>query len=73
MEYWGDIVLNFLLFIPLGFLFGRKQTIVIGLMFSVGIKLTQYVFRLGVCEVEDVLNNIIGTVVGCLMATLLRT
>ena len=73
MGYWGNIALNILLFIPLGLLLGRKQAIAIGLLLSAGIELTQFVFRLGVCELDDVLNNTIGTAVGCLMATLLRT
>ena len=73
MGYWGDIALNILLFIPLGFLIGRKQAIAIGLLLSAGIELTQFVFRLGVCELDDVLNNTIGASVGYLMATLLRT
>ena len=73
MGYWWDIALNMLLFIPLGFLVGGKQAIVVGFSLSVGIELSQYVFKLGVCEADDVLNNTIGAIVGCLMATLLRT
>ena len=64
MSYWGDIALNILLFIPLGFLVGDKRTILIGLLLSAGIELTQYVLKLGVCEVDDVLNNTIGTAIG---------
>ena len=67
MGYWGDIALNILLFIPLGLLLGRKQAIAIGLMLSAGIELTQYVFRLGVCELDDVLNNTIGAAIGALL------
>lgn len=73
MGYWGDIALNILLFVPLGFLVGNKRIILIGLLLSAGIELTQFVFELGVCELDDVLNNTIGAAVGCLIATLLRT
>lgn len=73
MGYWGDIALNILIFVPLGFLIGGKRGIVAGALLSAGIELTQFVFRLGVCELDDVLNNTIGITVGCLMATLLRT
>lgn len=73
MGFWKDIALNILMFIPLVVLLGRKQAIAIGLLLSAGIELTQYVFRLGFCELDDVLNNTIGTAVGCLMAALLRT
>lgn len=62
--YWRDIALNILLFIPLGILIGAKRAILIGLALSVGIELTQYVFKLGVCEADDVLNNTIGTAIG---------
>ena len=62
--YWRDIALNILLFIPLGILIGAKRAILIGLELRVGIELTQYVFKLGVCEADDVLNNTIGTAIG---------
>lgn len=66
MGYWGDIALNILLFIPLGFLIGEKgwKAVLLGFLLSAFIELTQYAFKLGVCEADDVLNNTIGTVVG---------
>lgn len=67
MGFWWDIVLNILLFIPLGLLLGRKQAIAIGLMLSAGIELTQFIFRLGYCELDDVLNNTIGAAIGSLL------
>ena len=67
MGYWTDIAFNILLFIPLGFLIGRKQAIAIGLLLSAGIELTQFVFRLGYCELDDVLNNMIGAAIGALL------
>ena len=75
MGYWWDIVLNILLFIPLGFLLGRKgwKAVFLGFLISASIECAQYVAVLGYCEADDVLNNTIGTAVGCLMATLLRT
>ena len=62
--YWRDIALNILLFIPLGILIGDKRAILIGLALSVGIELTQYVFKLGICEADDLVNNTIGTAIG---------
>ena len=75
MGYWWDIVLNILLFIPLGFLLGDKgwKAILYGFLLSAFIELIQYIAVLGYCEADDVLNNTIGTAVGYLMATLLRT
>lgn len=66
MGYWWDIVLNILLFIPLGFLTGRKgwKAILYGFLLSAFIELIQYIAVLGYCEADDVLNNTIGTAVG---------
>lgn len=67
MGYWWDIVLNILLFIPLGCLLGTKQAIAIGLSLSIGIESIQFIFRLGYCELDDVLNNTIGAAIGALL------
>lgn len=71
MGYWWDIFLNILLFVPLGFLIGGKRAIVVGMLFSVGIELTQYVCKLGYCEIDDVLNNSIGVTVGVILVKVL--
>ena len=34
------------------------------MMFSVGIELTQYIWMLGWCEIDDVICNILGAVIG---------
>lgn len=67
MGYWNNIIQNILLFIPLGFLIGGKRGIVAGALLSIGIELTQYIFRLGYCELDDVLNNTIGAAIGSLL------
>ena len=67
MGYWNNIIQNILLFIPLGFLIGGKRGIVAGVLLSIGIELTQYIFRLGYCELDDVLNNTIGAAIGSLL------
>lgn len=59
-----DIKLNILLFIPFGFVVGGRKGIVFGLILSCCIELTQYVFCLGYCEMDDVLNNTIGASLG---------
>lgn len=68
MGYWWDIVLNILLFIPLGFLLGDKgwKAILYGFLLSAFIELIQYIAVLGYCEADDVLNNTIGAIVGVL-------
>lgn len=67
MGYWGDIALNILIFVPLGFLIGRKglKAVLTGFLISASIECAQYLFLLGFCEVDDVLNNTIGAAVGC--------
>ena len=66
MGYWWDIVLNILLFIPLGFLLGDRgwKAVLFGFLLSAFIECAQYIFLLGYCEADDVLNNTIGTVIG---------
>lgn len=69
MGYWWDIVLNILLFIPLGFLIGKKvwKAVLFGFLLSVTIELMQFVFLLGYCEADDVMNNTIGCRLGVLL------
>ena len=67
MGYWNNIIQNILLFIPLGFLIGGKRGLVAGALLSIGIELTQYIFSLGYCELDDVLNNTIGAAIGALL------
>lgn len=68
---WKDIWLNMLLFIPLGFILGGRKGIIIGLILSCCIEFTQYMFCLGYCEMDDVLNNTIGASLGASIRSLL--
>ena len=61
---WRDISLNILLFVPLGLLMGCWKGIIFGFTLSVFIEITQLVLCLGFCEMDDILNNTIGTVIG---------
>ena len=65
---WVDVLINILLFIPLGVLLGilteSWKAVIYGFLLSVFIEFAQYVFILGYCQMDDVLNNTIGTVVG---------
>lgn len=66
---------NILVFVPFGMLFpnllnkNQKHKLIIsaaaGMTFSVMIESVQYVFSLGCTELDDVINNTIGAVVGC--------
>lgn len=71
MGYWWDIALNILLFIPFGFLVGRKgwKAVLFGFLLSALIECAQYIFLLGYCEADDVLNNTIGCGIGILLCS----
>lgn len=66
-----SIVLNVLLYYPLGYLlrqiFPRLkvwQVVIIGLLCSLATECTQYFFKMGWCETDDVIHNTLGTVIG---------
>lgn len=59
---------NVLFFIPFGFLFPWKEkwkhTFIGVLVSSVLIEVTQYIFVLDWCEIDDVISNVIGALLG---------
>lgn len=58
---------NVLFFIPFGFLFPWKKwkpVFVSALMASAIIEATQYIFNLGWCELDDVISNTAGALIG---------
>lgn len=69
---WRNIILNIILFVPMGFLLPLLATRLrsfwktcgIGLGASMFIEFIQYLMRSGVVEFDDVLNNILGTAIG---------
>lgn len=69
---WSSILLNMLLFVPLGFITGSKKSVVLGFLLTAAIEIAQYIGVLGYCEVDDVLNDTIGNVVGYLVWRLTR-
>ncbi len=69
---WGDILKNIVFFVPLGFIIGGRKGVVVGFLLSCGIETAQYFIRLGYCEVDDVLNNTIGTAIGVYIRNKLR-
>ena len=69
--YIVENILNVILFIPVGFLacgFRRMnrwwKVAVLGCVISCSIESLQLWLQKGLCEVDDVLNNTIGTVIG---------
>ena len=68
------IILNILLYVPLGYLLPRLfpklkawQVILIGLLCSAATEATQYLFKMGWCEMDDVIHNTLGAVIGVWM------
>ena len=79
MEKVALNILNMALFIPIGFLLGCgssnltwKRALVIGAMLSVFIELLQFIFCKGLCEVDDVIHNVLGCMIGYGVVRLLR-
>ncbi len=74
-EAWKNLVGNVLLFVPLGAFvpwiwpvwrkFWRQLLLMIGLIIAV--ELSQVLFGLGWCDVDDLLLNVIGTSLGYLL------
>ena len=72
------LILNALLFIPYGILatmaFPKKRKVLFfyGILGSATIELTQYVFKLGCLDVDDLIQNVMGIGIGYLVTYLLK-
>lgn len=78
--YWRNIILNILMFVPIGFLLPLFSEIFkkfywslgLSFLFTFGIEITQYMTKRGIFEVDDILNNFLGSVIGyCLIMSIL--
>ena len=74
-----EIVLNYILFIPLGCLlylcFGEKlglRVVLAGFLLSVSIELIQLIFKIGLFEFDDVIGNTIGCLIGTVIGKATR-
>lgn len=74
-----EIVLNYLLFMPLGVLlylcFGEKfglRVVIAGLLLSTLIELIQLTFKIGVFEFDDIIGNTIGCLIGAVVGKATR-
>ncbi len=52
------------MFAPFGFLVGGKKGILISFALSCGIEVYQYYHRIGFCEIDDIVNNTVGSIIG---------
>lgn len=66
-----QIILNYIMFIPLGFMLPRlhsyKNTVKASLIFSVIIEVLQLVTTRGCFEIDDIIGNTIGAFLGCIV------
>ena len=74
-----EIILNYVLFMPLGLLlylcFGEKfglLVVIAGLLLSVSIELIQLTFKIGVFEFDDMIGNTIGCLIGATVGKMWR-
>lgn len=68
-------VLNIAFFVPFGILFPLKKWYVVlisACAFSVLIESAQYLFKLGLCELDDVICNTLGAMIGFWSVLLIR-
>ncbi len=75
-SYWlGQIGGNLIMLLPLGMLLPAisdffkdvKRTVAAGFAFSLFIELMQYITGRGLCELDDVFHNTLGTIAGFLI------
>ncbi len=71
MECFAINMLNVAMFIPVGLLAGLgfkdikwKKVIAFGGTLSIAIELLQLIFKRGLCEVDDVIHNTVGCIIG---------
>lgn len=74
-----EILLNYVLFMPLGVLlylcFGEKfglRVVMAGFLLSASIEIVQLVFRIGLFEFDDMIDNTVGCLVGAVVGKLVK-
>lgn len=77
-----EIILNYILFIPLGFLlylcFGEKRNhsgvwiAKVGFLLSASIEIIQLIFRIGLFEFDDMIGNTIGCLIGAVIGKMVE-
>ena len=67
----GERILNILLFVPIGLLVSVVlnkwrffKVLALGISLSVSIELLQLELKKGVCNIDDVINNVAGSIIG---------
>lgn len=70
-----QILTNILFFIPIGMILGSigLKWIWIGPVFSVLIEVSQLLLRRGMFDVDDIVSNCIGTIIGLIILLIIKT
>lgn len=71
LSLFRNIILNIMLFVPLGFLlpiYTEKlkklyRVVLIGFITTLIIEIVQYATGMGICEADDIFNNTLGTLI----------
>ena len=78
-EHRVEIILNYVLFIPFGFLlylcFGERwglKIVLIGFLLSATVELIQLIFNIGLFEFDDMIGNTIGCLIGAVVGKATR-
>lgn len=66
-----EIIQNIIIFIPFGVYLkmlnkNNKQVILYGFIFSLVLEISQFIFKLGACDITDIITNTSGTILGLL-------
>lgn len=76
-DSYRDILVNIVLFIPIGMLvgmmsgkYGLLKAILLGMVFSLTIECSQLIWKRGTFDVNDIFNNVVGAALGGLVAIL---
>ena len=70
-QYLAENIMNVVVFVPVGILFGiamRSRNVwaalLVGVGLSVGIEVLQFVFKKGFAEIDDIMHNTLGCIMG---------
>lgn len=71
-----ELILNVIMFVPLGIIFGRILKMVrfeviflCGIGLSINIEILQLVLQRGLCETNDIITNVVGFIMGYTIIT----
>lgn len=72
LQLLPELIMNVLVFIPIGFVFCLAfrriswwQAAIAGMGLSIGIEFLQLVFKRGCADIDDVIHNTLGCLMGC--------